>query len=101
VPALIEVLEGSRDPYLVADAVEALGKIGDALAQAALARLLRTAPVLVRLRVVEALGRIGGVTAESTLREALNDPSDAVRARAREALQALERDGGNPGKRWD
>lgn len=90
VDALERVLtEGGRDPYLLASAAEALGKIGDASATGALALALESSYLLVRLNAVEALGRLDGEVARRALRLATADPSPSVREAAGRAMQRI------------
>ena len=90
VEALERVLtEAGRDPYLLASAVEALGKIGDPGAVGSLALALKSSYLSVRLSAVEALSRLGGEVAERALGLAAADPNPSVREAAERALQGL------------
>lgn len=86
---LIAAVEGSADPDLLEGAVEALGKLGDERAVDALARLLRSSYLSVRLKAVEALRSIGGPRATEAMRSALDDPNVSVREKATRALHEL------------
>lgn len=86
---LIASVESSTDLDLLEGAVEALGKIGDPRAVDALARVLSTSYLAVKLKAVEALGRIGGPKATMLLHSALNDPSASVRADAAKELRKM------------
>lgn len=90
VGALLGLLEKSRDPYILAGAAEALGKIGDARATGVLAKALASSFLPVRLKAVEALGRLGGDEARRSIQSALADPNPSVRNVAAKTLQRLE-----------
>ena len=93
VDALVRLLEWGHDPYILAGAAEALGKIGDARTTAVLAKALASSYLLVRLKAVEALGRLGGDEARRALESALEDPTPSVRNAAAKTLQRLDREG--------
>lgn len=92
VGALVGLLEKGRDPYILAGAAEALGKIGDARATGVLAKALASSYLLVRLKAVEALGRLGGDEARRALESALEDPNPSARKAAAKTLQRLDRE---------
>lgn len=79
---LIQVVESETDPFLVEEAVAALGRIGDEKALHALCRAARHRSFLVRARAVEALATAGGDWQIKALDHAHNDPSAMVRKSA-------------------
>jgi HEAT repeat protein len=64
VEPLMALARSSRDPYLQEAAAEALGRLGDPRARATLERLVRDAPLRVRLAARQALTRLARETAE-------------------------------------
>lgn len=94
VDALTRLLEKGSDPYILAAAVEALGKIGDRRAIGVVARGLESGFLLVRLKAVEALGRLGSDEARSALESALKDPNLSVREAATKTLRQWNRHAG-------
>ncbi len=96
VEALERVLsEGGRDPFLLASAAEALGKIGDPSAAGPLSLALESSYLSVRLSAVEALGRLGGGVAERALTLAMADPNPSVREAAERVLRRLSSGNGH------
>ena len=91
VSSLMGLVERSSDPYILAAAVEALGKIGDREATGTLARALNSSFLLVRQKAAEALGRLGGEEAVKALEAALGDPNRSVWEAASRALERLDR----------
>ena len=87
VDALTSLVKKSGDPYILAAAVEALGKIGDARATGLLAEALASSFLVVRLKAVEALGRLSGEGARGALESATRDPISSVREAATRTLR--------------
>ncbi len=92
VDPLMRVLEKGTDPYILAAAAEALGKIGDDRATDVLAKSLASSFLPVRVKAVEALGRLGGDEARKAIEGALVDPSPSVRKAAEGALHNLNQE---------
>ncbi|MGH7780768.1 MAG: HEAT repeat domain-containing protein [Candidatus Binataceae bacterium] len=80
---LIQLIDTEPDPFLVQEAVVALGKIGGVNALTALVRAVRHKSFLVRACAVEALIIAGGVWEKTAVKLALEDPSETVRETVR------------------
>lgn len=89
VEPLIEVLNSNDDPYVLANAAESLGKIGNSNAIYALIKSLESSYVLVRGKSAWALGEIGEDSAMDALNKALKDNNKYVRDMAKEALSKI------------
>ena len=86
IPALIEALGRSDDPYLLEAAASSLGRLGAAQAVPALHTVLRSSFLIVRLAAAKALGRIGTPEALAALEEGCHDRSERVRRAVAEQL---------------
>jgi HEAT repeat protein len=87
VQPLLALIASSRNPYILASAVEGLGNIVDCSAIEGLSEVL--AHSYVRGKAAEALGKLQDTRARAALISALNDPSAHVRTLAAEALTKL------------
>jgi HEAT repeat protein len=89
VAALIEVLKGGRDPYLLEAAARALGEIGDQASVSALRSVLGSSYLVARIAAAEALGKIASREAVQALEAARGDTSPAVRSAIDRSLASL------------
>lgn len=80
---LIQLIDTESDPFLVEEAIVALGKIGGMNALTAIMRAVSHESFLVRARAVEALIAAGGVWERTAVKLALEDPSETVRETVR------------------
>jgi hypothetical protein len=80
---LVEILDSEGDPFLVREAVVALGKIQGELSLAALVRAAHHRSFLARASAVEVLAGAGGIWRKKALEIAEEDPSFMVRESAR------------------
>jgi HEAT repeat protein len=89
VAALMEVLKGGRDPYLLEAAARALGEIGDQASVSALRSVLGSSYLIVRIAAAEALGKIASPEAIEALEAVRGDTSSAVRSALARSLRSL------------
>jgi hypothetical protein len=66
VPDLIRAVEAGTDPYLAAEAVLALARIGDPAGLAAIRRAAENAPVIARAAAREILARLPGTDQDTS-----------------------------------
>jgi HEAT repeat protein len=76
---LIEIVDQENDPFVVEEAVAALGKIRGAMAMEALLRAARHKSFLVRARAIHSLVEAGGDWARAAKRIVRSDSSALVR----------------------
>ena len=86
VPALIETLTRSDDPYLLDAVAGSLGELEAAEAIPALRSVLRSSYLVARIAAAKALGRLGTPEALAVLEEARQDQSESVRQAVEEQL---------------
>ena len=88
---LVRLLRDAPEPTVRAAAIEALGRLHEPVAIAALTTLLGDTeePGQLRARAAWALGEIGASIPAAPLLAALNDPIEAVRRQAANALGSL------------
>ena len=89
VAALMEVLSGGRDPYLLEVAARALGEIGDPTSIPALQPVVLSSYLVARIAAGEALGKIASREAVQALEAARGDTSPAVRSAIDRSLASL------------
>jgi HEAT repeat protein len=94
---LTMLLERGADPYPLVIGARGLGRLGDAEAVPALAKLLlnEDQPYVARVAAAEALGQIGGKDSLHVLEQAKKSPRSSVAeasARALEKLREVEQD---------
>jgi HEAT repeat protein len=80
---LVEIMNSEGNPFLVREAVVALGKIQGELSLTASVRVAHHRSFLVRARVVKVLTDLGGIWRKKVLEIAEQDPSSMVRENAR------------------
>jgi HEAT repeat protein len=86
VPALIETLGRSDDPYLLEAVAGALGELEATETVPALRSVLRSSYLVARIAAAKALGRLGTPEALTALEEARQDQSESVRQAVEEQL---------------
>ncbi len=94
VSALTALYRRSGSPFLQAEIIEAIGKIGGESGYALLTEALRHPSFIVRVEAVKALACFRTYEdVRPALERALNDPSSCVRERCRKTLERLEEAG--------
>ncbi|HWP49083.1 MAG TPA: HEAT repeat domain-containing protein [Candidatus Limnocylindrales bacterium] len=93
----LDLLDGTKDYFLMEEIAEALGKIGDQETILVLTKLLDNPSFLVRGSAVRALATRGDPEIREDLERMLKDPSTYVKGLAGEALLTLK----EPGRAYD
>lgn len=91
VGALAALYRRGKNPFVQAEIIEAIGKIGGDAGHGLLTEALRHPSFIVRGEAIKALASyVAYDGVRSALEQALSDPSSYVRERSREALQRLQ-----------
>lgn len=91
-PVLLEILRNEKDKNVLAEALIALGYVGDEKALTPITKNLRAEDWELRANAAFALGRIGSTKSVAALMTLSEDPVLKVRKSAREALERITGD---------